>query len=172
MDGWWSKDSSVASQPLQPEFSLHTTCPIVSQVWTLTCSDTAQPSANSAFFLKQHNFRLSLLIFSNTDTTFLLLFLRQAGTWDLLLQHCNAYTQTHLSSSNQLQRNLMELKITVCMHSWGKFWTQKIQRDQKLQLPLFEKPGAKIACQNKSRVLHMSLHKIPPQKWTKHLSHT
>ena len=130
MDGWWFKDSFADSQPPQPEFSLHTTSPIISQVWALTCSDTAYPSSNSTFFLKQHNFKLSLLIFSNTDTTFLLLVLRQAGTWDLLLQCCNAYTWTHLSSSNQLQRNLMGQKITECMHNWGKFWTQNIQRSK------------------------------------------
>ena len=42
--------------------------------------------------------------------------LRQAGTWDPELQSCNAFTWTHLSSSNKIQRNFMGLKITtVCM---------------------------------------------------------
>jgi len=57
--------------------------------------------------------------------------LRQAGTWDPLLQSCSTWTWTHVSSSNKMQRNCMGLQITVCMCRWYKFWTQKIQRDQK-----------------------------------------
>ena len=38
---------------------------------------------------------------------------RQAGTWDPLLQCCNARTWTHISSSHKTQRNCMGLKITV-----------------------------------------------------------
>lgn len=30
-----------------------------------------------------------------------------------------------------IQRNYMQLKITVCMCNWGKFWTKKIQKDKK-----------------------------------------
>ena len=32
----------------------------------------------------------------------------------------------------------MGLKITACMCSWGKFWTQKETKDQKTQLPLLK----------------------------------
>ena len=39
---------------------------------------------------------------------------RQAGTWDPLLQCCNARTWTYISSSHKTQRNLRGLKITVC----------------------------------------------------------
>ena len=52
----------------------------------------------------------------------------QAGTWGPLLQCYNAYSQTHLSSSNRIKINCMALKLTACLHSWGKFWTQMIQR--------------------------------------------
>ena len=61
--------------------------------------------------------------------------LRWAGTGTLC---CNACTWTHLSWNNKIQRNCMGLKTTACMLSWGKFWTQKIQRDQKPQLPLLK----------------------------------
>ena len=61
-DGRWSEHSSADSQPPQPEFSLHTTCPIVSHVPARACSDTAYLSANSPFLLKQHNFSISLTI--------------------------------------------------------------------------------------------------------------
>ena len=57
--------------------------------------------------------------------------LSQAGTWDSLLQCRSACTWTHLSSSYKTQRNSMGLKITVDTRSWGKFWTQKIQKDKK-----------------------------------------
>ena len=32
------------------------------------------------------------------------------------------------------------------MHSWGKFWTQKLQKP-KHPTATFEKPGAKMVCQ-------------------------
>ena len=77
--------------------------------------------------------------------------LRQAGTWDPWLQCCNACTRTHLSSSNKIQRSYMGLKITVCMGSWGKFWTQKLTNP----IATFEEQGAKVIVESKSRVLHM-----------------
>lgn len=69
----------------------------------------------------------------------------------LLRQCCNACTWAHLSLSNKIQRNCVGLKITMCRHSWGKFWTQKIQRDQTTQLPTLEEPGAKTGCQEQKR---------------------
>ena len=77
--------------------------------------------------------------------------LRQAGTWDPLLQCCNACTRTHLSSSNKIQRSYVGLKITVCMGSWGKFWTPKLTNP----IASFEEQGAKLIVESKSRVLHM-----------------
>lgn len=47
---------------------LHRASLIISQVPDLTCSATAHISPNSPFLLNQHNFRISLLIVSNTDT--------------------------------------------------------------------------------------------------------
>ena len=73
--------------------------------------------------------------------------LRQAGTWDPLLQSCSTWTWTHLSSSNKMQRNCMGLQITVCMRRWYKFWTQKIQRDQKPNCHIWR-------ALSKNRVLH------------------
>ena len=90
-----------------------------------------------------------------------------AGTWDPLLQCCNACTWTHLSSSNKIQRNW--LKITACI--WGKFWTQKIQRDQKAHLPLLKSLEPKQGVGNKSTVLSCPLHTTPPEGWAGHLSH-
>ena len=94
-----------------------------------------------------------------------------AGTWDHLWQCCNACTWTHLSLSNRIQRNCIGLKITACVLSWDKFWTQKIQRDQETQLPLLKSLEQKQGVGSKSKVLRM-----PPAHTTtygvgKHLSH-
>ena len=43
---------------------------------------------------------------------------------------CKTCTWTHLSSRCKIQRNYMGLKITVWMHLWGKFWTEKY-KDKK-----------------------------------------
>ena len=98
--------------------------------------------------------------------------MRQAGTWDPLLQCCNACTWTHLSLSNKRQRNCMGLKITACMCSWGKFWTQKIQRDQKNPTATFEKAGAKTGCleQKQGTACTWPLHTTSPKGWAKLLS--
>ena len=61
-----------------------------------------------------------------------------AGSWDPLLQCCNACTWTHLSLSNPIQRNCMGLKITACMCSWDKLWTKDTKRPKKPQLPLLK----------------------------------
>ena len=73
----------------------------------------------------------------------------------------------------------MELKIAAGMCSWGKFWTQKIQRDQKSQLPLLKSLEQKQCLESKCRVLSMpaahnavkGVGKIPklplqPDPWT------
>ena len=91
-----------------------------------------------------------------------LVVLRQARTWDPLLQCCHACTWTNLSSSNKIQRNCMGLKITACMCTWGKFWTKDTKRP-KNPTATFEEPGAKAgycAC---------PLHTTPPKGWAKHL---
>ena len=36
------------------------------------------------------------------------------------------------------QRNYMRLKITVYVHSWGKFWTKDEKSTKKAQLPLLK----------------------------------
>ena len=85
-------------------------------------------------------------------------------TWDPSLQCCNGCTWTHLSSSNGIQRNRMGLKITACMCSWGGFWTPKIQRDQKPQLPFLRSLEQNQDVKSKSRILYMPpLHTPPPR---------
>ena len=59
---------------------------------------------------------------------------RQAGTWDPQRQGCSACPWTQLSSSNNNNKNpktCMGLKITMCMHSWGKFWTKRYKETKK-----------------------------------------
>ena len=72
---------------------------------------------------------------------------RQAGTWDPLLQCCNACTWTNVSLSNKIQRNHKGLKITACMCSWGKFWTARYKETKKPNCHFWRARG-------KSRVLH------------------
>ena len=82
---------------------------------------------------------------------------------------CKACTRPHLSSSYKIQRNYMGLEITVCMCSWGKFWTKRYKEKKKNQpTAISEEPGAKIlGVWPQSRVLHISTTK----GWTNHLSH-
>ena len=70
------------------------------------------------------------------------------GPFAAVLQSC---TWTHLSWSNEIQRNCMGLKITPCTLSWGKFWIQKIQRDQKTQRPLLRSLEQKTGCQEQKQ---------------------
>ena len=62
------------------------------------------------------------------------------GLFHAMLQCCSARTWTQLSSNNKIliQRNRKKLKITVCMLSWSKCWTQKTERDHKPQLPVLK----------------------------------
>ena len=101
MDREWSEDTITGFQPLQPEFSLHTTSPIVSQVPAVTCSDTIHLSPNSLFFWKQHNFRISLTISYFNNTTFLLLFssLALSNTTDLLLLLLSRFSRVRLCAT-------------------------------------------------------------------------
>ena len=75
-----------------------------------------------------------------------------------------------------MQRNCMGLKITVCLCSWGKFQTQKIQRNQKNQLPLFSNyhfwgPWSKNGGWGaKAGYCVRPLHTPPPKEWANHLS--
>ena len=60
---------------------------------------------------------------------------------------CSACTWTNVSSSNKIQRNYKGLKITVCMCSWGKFWTSYKET---------KKPNCHFwRARKKSRVLRM-----------------
>ena len=67
--------------------------------------------------------------------------LRQAGTWDPLLQCLHL----DISSSNKIQRNYKGLKITACVSRWLKPWTKRYKK-AKTQLPLLrfleQKQGA------------------------------
>ena len=57
------------------------------------------------------------------------------------------------------------------MHSWGKFWTQKIQRDQKTQFPLLKSLEYKKGIGRESRYCACLLHSTPPEWWANHLNH-
>ena len=50
---------------------------------------------------------------------------------------------------DKIQINYMGLKITVCMHSWGRFWTKDPKRP-KSPTAAFEEPGAKLGVGNKT----------------------
>ena len=70
---------------------------------------------------------------------------------------CNACTWTNISWSYKIQRNYKGLKITVCMHSWGKFCTKRYKKRPKSPSATSEEPRAKAGkgVGNKSRVLRM-----------------
>ena len=65
---------------------------------------------------------------------------------------CSACTWINVSSSNKIQRNYKELKITAC--SWGQLWTTRYKKT-KNPTATSEEPGAKAGGQEKSRVLLM-----------------
>ena len=76
--------------------------------------------------------------------------------WDRLgpgTFHCSDCTCTHLLC-DKIQINYMGLKITVCMHGWGRFWKKDPKRP-KSPIATFEEPGAKLGVGNKGRVLSM-----------------
>lgn len=85
------------------------------------------------------------------------LILRKAWTLTLSLCWANACTWTNISSSNKMLRNHKGLQITMCMHSWGKFWTKRyIYNNQKTQL---------LDCAS-------PLHTIAPKGWANHRNHS
>ena len=55
------------------------------------------------------------------------------------------HLDTPLSSSNEIQRNYMALKITTGMRSWGKLWTKRYKRP-KLSTATSAELGAKTGC--------------------------
>ena len=67
-------------------------------------------------------------------------------TRDPFLHYCNACIRTNVSSSNTIQRNYKELKITVCPCSWGKLWTTCYKKTKKTSAATSEEPGAKPGC--------------------------
>ena len=77
---------------------------------------------------------------------------------------CSAYTWTHLSSSNKIQRNWMRLSVTVCTGRGDKFWTKNTKR-AKNSTATFEKSRAKAG------YCSCPLHTIPSKGWVDHLSH-
>ena len=56
--------------------------------------------------------------------------LRQAGTWEPLLQCCSAYAWTNLSSSNKIQRNYMRLKTTAVGTNSGEAISLDLSQDR------------------------------------------
>ena len=76
---------------------------------------------------------------------------------------CSAYTWTHLSSSNKIQRNWMRLSVTVCTGRGDKFWTKNTKR-AKNSTATFEKSRAKAG------YCSCPLHTIPSKGWVDHLS--
>ena len=52
------------------------------------------------------------------------------------------------------RKKCIGLKITACTCSWIKFWTPKIQRDQKIKLTVLRSLEQKQSVRSKSRVLH------------------
>ena len=78
---------------------------------------------------------------------------RQAGTWDL-----GPFAAVPAPGQKGL-------KITACMHNWGKFWTTRYKKGQKNPTATSEEPGAKAgSCAG-------PLRSTPPKGRADHLSH-
>ena len=54
--------------------------------------------------------------------------LRQAATWDPLLQCCSAWTWIDISLNYKLERIYEELKITMCLCHWGKLQAKSYKK--------------------------------------------
>ena len=105
------------------------------------------------------------------DTTWQLIWPRQAGTWGPLLQCCSAYTCTHLSSSKTNTEKLYGTKNN-CVHAQlGQILDQEIKRRPKKPTATSEEPGTKTGCRSKSRVLRMPPALSTTNGWAEHLSH-
>ena len=89
--------------------------------------------------------------------------LRQVGTWDPLLQWGNACPWTNLSSSNKIQGNYMELKITAFMCSGGKLWTKRYKKTKKSLLPLLKSQKQKTVLGAKAGYKACPQHSTPPR---------
>lgn len=90
--------------------------------------------------------------------------MREAGTWDLGsgTLYCSVCTWASILSSHKIQRNYMELKITVCMCSWSKPWTVRYKKTKKPNCHFWR-------TRSKNRVCICHLHSIPPKGWANHL---
>ena len=89
-----------------------------------------------------------------TDTEF------HSGEWDRLGDlgtFAKMLAPGHTSPPNsKIQRNYTGLKLTACMHSWGKLWTKDTERPKKKKKKknpnaTFEEPGAKTGCQEQKQ---------------------
>ena len=90
-------------------------------------------------------------------------YVRQAGTWDLLLKCCNACTW--ISPWVTKYEETVWVKKSLCARATEANAEQIIQRDQKAQLPLLKSP------EKKQGTAHSPLHKTSPKGWANHLSH-
>ena len=57
--------------------------------------------------------------------------------------------------------------MTACTPGWGKFWTQKIQRDQNTQLPLLRSLGSKTGCWEQKQDTDTPPAHTPSKGWAK-----
>ena len=91
--------------------------------------------------------------------------------WDLGLGTlpCSARIQTNISSSNTRQRNSKTLKITACIHSWGKLWTR---RYKEIRNPTAtpEEWEQKQGARSRSRALRKPSAHTTTQGWASCLS--
>ena len=137
----------------QTEKTSHAGCYWTSKIWTLgTDKQTDHIWAHTTLQLNL------VLEHSGAETG-----------WDPLLR--GMHLDNTSPPAKKMQRNDVGLKRTLCMSSWGKFWTKK-KRDQKTQLSLLKSLEQKQGVGSKSRVLgHGPLHTPPPKVWANHLSH-
>ena len=99
------------------------------------------------------------------------LIVRQAGTWDPLIQCCNTCTWTNVSLSNKIQRNYKRLKIIVCMCSWGKLRTRRYKKTKKPNCHFWRAGSKNRVSVAKAGYWECPLHSTPPKGWTKLLSY-
>ena len=108
--------------------------------------------------------------------------LRHWGTWDPLLQCCNAWTCINLSSSKKIQtcppewkkKNKKTKNKKPCMSNWGKFWTKDTKKTQNPNCHFWRAWSKnRVLCfvPSKAGYRVCSLHSTPAEGWANHQSH-